>query len=73
MKTKNSYPSSEFENKDKCPSCGSYCDIFKDLDENDECKDCRHLCKNCGDTEEITRDYDLCYKCWKDFSPDAEC
>jgi hypothetical protein len=41
MKTKNSYPSSEFEQKDKCPSCGSPCDIHSDLDDNDECNDCR--------------------------------
>ena len=40
-KTKNSTPSSEWEPKDKCPSCGSFCDIHKDLDENDECNDCR--------------------------------
>lgn len=39
--TKNSTPSSEFESKDRCPSCGSFCDIHKDLDENDECNDCR--------------------------------
>lgn len=42
MKTKNSYPSSEFEDKDKCPSCGSYCNINTDLDDNDECNDCRN-------------------------------
>jgi hypothetical protein len=40
-KTKNSTPSSEWEPKDRCPSCGNYCDIHKDLDENDECNDCR--------------------------------
>lgn len=40
-KTKNSTPSSEFESKDRCPSCGSFCDINKDIDENDECNDCR--------------------------------
>ena len=39
--TKNSPPSSEWEFKDKCPSCGSFCDIHKDLNENDECNDCR--------------------------------
>lgn len=41
MKTLNSYPTSEFEAKDRCPSCGNYCNIFTDLDENDECNDCR--------------------------------
>jgi ribosomal protein S27AE len=41
MKTKNSPPSSEFESKDRCPSCGSFCDIHIDLDNNDECNDCR--------------------------------
>jgi formylmethanofuran dehydrogenase subunit B len=41
MKTKNSHPSSEFESKDRCPSCGSYCDIHIDLDDNDECNDCK--------------------------------
>ena len=40
-KTKNSTPSSEWESKDRCPSCGSFCDVHKDLDENDECNDCR--------------------------------
>lgn len=40
-KTKNSTPSSEWEPKDRCPSCGSFCDIHLDLDENDECNDCR--------------------------------
>jgi hypothetical protein len=39
--TKNNFPSSEFESKDRCPSCGSFCDLHKDLDENDECNDCR--------------------------------
>lgn len=58
MKSKNSYPSSEFEHKDKCPSCGSYCNIHTDLDENDKCNDCRKSCRICGDTEEITKDYD---------------
>ena len=41
MKTKNNYPTSEFEAKDRCPSCASYCNIFTDLNENDECNDCR--------------------------------
>jgi len=31
IKTKNSYPSSEFEEQDRCPSCGSYCNIHTDL------------------------------------------
>ena len=39
--TKNSTPSSEWENEDRCPSCGSPCNIHTDLDENDECNDCR--------------------------------
>ena len=42
MKTKNNYPSSEFEHEDKCPSCGSPCNIHTDLDDNDECKECRN-------------------------------
>ena len=37
---KNNAPSSEFEDEDKCPSCGSPCDIHTDLDENDECNEC---------------------------------
>lgn len=41
IKTKNSSPSSEFEQEDKCPSCGSPCDIHIDLDERDECNECR--------------------------------
>lgn len=41
--TLNNFPSSEFEQKDKYPSCGSYCNIHTDLDENNECNDCR-LC-----------------------------
>ena len=72
MKTKNNFPTSEFEEKDKCPSCGSYCNIFTDLNEKDECFDCRKYCRICGDTEEITEDYDLCYQCWKIYHPDAE-
>ena len=42
MKTKNNYPSSEFEHEDKCPSCGSPCNIHIDLDDNDECNECRN-------------------------------
>ena len=42
MKTKNNYPSSEFEHEDKCPSCGSPCNIHTDLDDNDECNECRN-------------------------------
>jgi hypothetical protein len=42
MKTKNSNPSSEFQQEDECPSCGSPCDINSDLDDNDECNDCRN-------------------------------
>ena len=56
MKTKNNFPTSEFEEKDKCPSCGSYCNIHTDLDDNDECNDCRHSCKKRGDKEEITKE-----------------
>lgn len=41
MKRKNSCPSSEFDHEDTCPSCGSPCNIHKDLDENDECNECR--------------------------------
>lgn len=43
--SKNSTPSSIFEAKDRCPSCGSYCDIEKDLDKNDYCNDCRIMLK----------------------------
>ncbi len=39
--TKNNYPSSEFENEDRCPSCGSPCNIHTDLDADDYCNDCR--------------------------------
>ena len=45
MTTKNSYPSSEFEKADRCPSCGSPCNIHTDLDQNDECNDCRTIQK----------------------------
>lgn len=38
---KNSTPSSEFEHEDKCPSCGSPCNIHTDLDANDNCNECR--------------------------------
>lgn len=42
MATKNSLPSSsQWEEKDRCPSCSSYCDIHLDLDDNDQCNDCR--------------------------------
>jgi hypothetical protein len=39
--TKNSTPSSEFEHEDRCPSCGSPCNILTDLDDKDYCNDCR--------------------------------
>ena len=39
---KNSKPSSEFEHKDRCPSCGSPCNIHTDLDANDNCNECRN-------------------------------
>ena len=45
MTTKNSYPSSDFEREDKCPSCGNPCNIHTDLDDNDECNDCRKIRK----------------------------
>jgi predicted nucleic acid-binding Zn ribbon protein len=41
MKTKNSTPSSEWENEDKCPNCGTACDINEDLDDDFSCNDCR--------------------------------
>lgn len=41
MFTKNSTPTSEFADKDQCPSCGSFCNIFVDLDKDDYCSDCR--------------------------------
>lgn len=44
--SKNSPPSSEFEHKDRCPSCGSPCNLFTDLDENDYCNDCRAVSNN---------------------------
>lgn len=40
-KTLNSTPTSEWQAKDTCPSCGSPCDIYQDLDEKDFCNDCR--------------------------------
>jgi hypothetical protein len=40
--TYNSSPSSEWDAVDKCPSCGSPCNIYSDLDENDNCNDCRN-------------------------------
>jgi hypothetical protein len=41
QKRKNSYPSSHWEEQDRCPSCGRFCDIVTDLNENDECYECR--------------------------------
>jgi hypothetical protein len=41
VKTLNNRPTCEFEQKDRCPSCGSFCNIFEDLDEKDYCNDCR--------------------------------
>lgn len=41
MKTKNSIPSSHFAPEDICASCGSPCDIEKDVDDKDYCNDCR--------------------------------
>ena len=41
MKTKNSPPSSHFAPEDRCPNCGSLCDVEKDMDEKDYCNDCR--------------------------------
>lgn len=40
-KNKNSIPSCNFENQDRCPSCGSPCNIEKDLDDKDYCNNCR--------------------------------
>ena len=40
--TYNSSPSSEWDAVDKCPSCGSPCNIYIDLDDNDNCNDCRN-------------------------------
>lgn len=40
-KNKNSTPSSNFENQDRCPSCGSPCNVEKDLDDKDYCNNCR--------------------------------
>lgn len=40
--TYNSSPSSEWGAVDKCPSCGSPCNIYIDLDDNDNCNDCRN-------------------------------
>ena len=44
--TKNSPPSSEFEHEDRCPSCGSPCNIHTDLDDKDYCNDCRIMTNN---------------------------
>ena len=44
--SKNSPPSSEFEHQDRCPSCGSPCNIFTDLDDKDYCNDCRVVINN---------------------------
>lgn len=52
MKTKNSHPSSDFEPEDKCPSCGNPCNIHSDLDNNDECNDCRSF-EECLETASI--------------------
>lgn len=41
MTTKNHRPTAEHSPADQCPSCGSYCDIFQDLDDKDYCNDCR--------------------------------
>lgn len=46
METKNNIPTSEFMQEDKCPSCGSKCNIFTDLDEQDYCNDCRPVKKS---------------------------
>jgi len=43
MSTKNNTPTSIFEYQDKCPSCGSFCNIEQDLDDNDFCNDCRPM------------------------------
>ena len=44
--SKNSPPSSEFEHEDRCPSCGSPCNIHTDLDDKDYCNDCRIMTNN---------------------------
>lgn len=36
-------PSKEFEQEERCPSCGNPCNIHTDLDYNDECNDCRTI------------------------------
>ena len=29
------------------------------------------VCRICGTNEEMSKDYDLCYVCWKEYHPDA--
>ena len=29
------------------------------------------VCRICGTNEEMSKDYDLCYVCWKKYHPDA--
>jgi len=29
------------------------------------------VCRICGTNEEMSKDYDLCYVCWKEHHPDA--
>ena len=41
LQNKNHTPTSYFEDRDRCPSCGSYCNVDIDLDENDYCNNCR--------------------------------
>ena len=38
----NNTPTSHFEDVDRCPSCGVYCNVDKDLDDKDNCNKCRN-------------------------------
>lgn len=37
----NNIPTSNFDEKDRCPGCGDACNIFTDLDDHDYCNNCR--------------------------------
>jgi len=41
MTNRNSTPSNYHEERDRCPSCGSYCNLDTDLDDKDQCNNCR--------------------------------
>jgi hypothetical protein len=57
-----------FKNRSNCYADAE--DVVQAMDE-----DCFietiNVCRICGTNEEMSKGYDLCYVCWKEYHPDA--